>query len=68
MTPGPNPDARDYLADLIEPAAIEARADHDGQVRLSTAISLKRIADAVERIGECADGVHPSAFRVIEQQ
>lgn len=35
--------------------------------KVSIAISLKRIADALERIGECADGVHPSAFRVTRQ-
>lgn len=26
-----------------------------------------RIADAAEKVAECADGVHPSAFRVIPQ-
>lgn len=31
----------------IEPAAVAARPDHDGQVRLSMAISLMRIADAM---------------------
>lgn len=62
-----NPDARDAMADLIEPGAIEHRPDHDGQIRLSQAISLKRIADSLERIGECADGIHPSAFRVVQQ-
>lgn len=35
--------------------------------QVSTAISLKRIADALERISECADGIHPSAFRVVNQ-
>ena len=35
--------------------------------QVSTAISLKRIADALERISACADGIHPSAFRVVRQ-
>jgi len=32
----------------LEPVAVAARPDHDGQVRLSMAISLKRIADALD--------------------
>lgn len=44
----------------IEPEAIEARPDHDGQIRLSTAISLKRIADAISKDG--ADGVITGNF------
>jgi hypothetical protein len=28
---------------------------------------VSRIADAAQRIGECADGVHPSAFRTFPQ-
>jgi hypothetical protein len=34
---------------------------------VSIGISLKRIADAAEKIAECADGVHPSAFRTVVQ-
>lgn len=33
----------------IEPIALQVRRDDDGQIRLSIAISLKRIADAMER-------------------
>jgi hypothetical protein len=40
---------------------------YESEVGYSKAISLKRIADALERISECADGVHPSAFRIIKQ-
>lgn len=28
---------------------------------------VKRIANAAEKLGECADGVHPSAFRTVAQ-
>jgi hypothetical protein len=38
------------LAGLIEPEAIAARPDWDGQIRLSQAISFKRIADALESV------------------
>jgi hypothetical protein len=31
----------------LEPVAVANRPDHDGMIRLSTAISLKRIADAL---------------------
>lgn len=40
-------DETQALAALIEPAAVAARPDWDGQIRLSQAISLKRIADAM---------------------
>lgn len=46
-----DPDARDAMRDLIEPGAIAARPDHDGQIRLSVAISLKRIADVINAPG-----------------
>jgi hypothetical protein len=50
-----NPDARDFMHGLIEPGAIDARPDHDGQIRLSIAISLKRIADLADaNLGENA--------------
>lgn len=38
-------DASELLRGYIEPQAVDLRLDHDGQIRLSTAISLKRIAD-----------------------
>lgn len=34
---------------------------------LGVATDIGRIADALEKLSECADGVHPSAFRVIKQ-
>lgn len=37
-------------APAIEPQAIELRPDDDGRIRLSIAISLKRIADRLEGI------------------
>ena len=59
------------LAPLLEPDVplSEPRADGmtDFDPAISTAISLKRIADALGRLAECADGVHPSAFRVLNQ-
>lgn len=58
--------------DRIEPEAQGLARHHDiipGEhaIELSKAISLKRIADAAEAIAACADGIHPSAFRVIQQ-
>lgn len=32
----------------LEPDALKLRPDHDGQIRLSLAISLKRIADVLD--------------------
>lgn len=61
------------LWQLIEPTESYLRSarpqDRPGEydIELSKAISLKRIADALERVGECADGIHPSAFRVVSQ-
>lgn len=46
--------ATELLRGYIEPQAVDLRPDHDGQVRLSIAISLKRIADAACGIGENA--------------
>jgi len=40
------------LASLIEPAAIEALRDWEGHIRLSRAISLKRLADVAEAWGK----------------
>ena len=56
----------------VEPEARELARHHEmipGEhaIELSKAISLKRIADAAEAIAACADGVHPSAFRIIRQ-
>ena len=56
----------------IEPEARELAHHHDiipGEhaIELPKAISLKRIADAAEAIAACADGVHPSSFRIIRQ-
>ncbi len=61
----------------LEERAVQ-RPDDDGQVRLSVAISLKRIADALERIdptaplnaygetiGECIQGQHERGLRGI---
>lgn len=45
------------MRDMIEPGGIDARPDHDGQIRLSMAISAKRQADALERI---ADAIAPT--------
>lgn len=61
----------EYLAGIaacLEPEAAKAVPDTDGQIRLSIALSLKRIADSLDRIGACADGIHPSAFRIIKQE
>lgn len=38
----------EFLRGFIEPGAVDLRPDHDGQIRLSIAISLKRIADFVD--------------------
>lgn len=35
-------------APLLEPEALKLRPDDDGRIRLSAAISLKRIADALD--------------------
>lgn len=41
----------------IEPDALSLRPDHDGQIRLSIAISFKRIADVLENVTfELVDG------------
>ncbi len=46
--------ATELLRGYIEQQAVDLRPDHDGQVALSTAISLKRIADAMSGVGENA--------------
>jgi hypothetical protein len=33
----------------------------------SIAVSLSRIADSLAAIAACADGIHPSAFRISNQ-
>ncbi len=40
--------ALDAVKAALEPLAVAGRPDDDGQVRLSVAISLKRIADAID--------------------
>lgn len=63
------------VSDKLEPEATLAKTS-DGRCgeryltanetfQLSQAISLKRIADALEKVSDCADGIHPSAFRVV---
>jgi hypothetical protein len=54
------------LSALFEPGVHEG-FDWEHAPQVSLAISAKRIADALERISQCADGVHPSAFRVFRQ-
>lgn len=45
----PHPiDPSELYRGYIEPRAVDLRLDHDGQIRLSIAISLKRIADVAE--------------------
>jgi hypothetical protein len=43
------------MTEALEAAAVNSRPDHDGMIRLSTAISLKRIADALHHIAMCAN-------------
>jgi hypothetical protein len=48
IPPPPPLPATELLRGYIEPQAVDLRPDHDGQIRLSTAISLKRIADVLD--------------------
>lgn len=54
------------LSTLFEPGVHE-KFDWEHAPEISLAISAKRIADALEKLAACADGVHPSAFRIIKQ-
>lgn len=54
------------LSALLEPGVHEG-FDWEHAPKVSLAISAKRIADALEKLAACADGIHPSAFRVIKQ-
>ena len=64
ILPGaPDPDS-EFMAGIaacLEPAAAKAVSDIDGKIRLSIALSLKRIADALPNPGD------PGLFHNIEQ-
>ena len=51
-------DSREFMRGWIEQDAIDARPDHDGQIRLSVAVSLKRIADVLEGFGPHPDNAN----------
>lgn len=55
----------------FEPVVAETMrryGDFDTVCLASIAVSLKRLADAAEKVAECADGIHLSAFRTSQPQ
>jgi hypothetical protein len=57
----------DDLTDEEFAARIEEQLGNQPTALDSIAVSLTRIADSLAAIAECADGIHPSAFRVSSQ-
>lgn len=47
--------ATELLRGYIEPQAVDLGNDHDSQIRLSVAVSLKRIADRLDHVTDYFD-------------